>query len=975
MKILIVDDIQDNLDLLASIVTSMGHSHIQAMNGKEAVELCLSEEPDLIFMDLMMPIEDGLSATSRIKAFELNYWIPIIIVSARDDDKDIVLGLNAGADDYITKPFNISIVKAKIKAIERTVGFQLKEKEDTKSRKLQLKKLADENYAHLELRRVIDQAAIVADTDVQGNITYINDKFSEISGYSPEELLGKNHSFIHSGIHSKEFFKTLWQTISRGNIWQGDICNRAKNGQLYWVRTTIVPFLDQKTGKPVGYRAIRFDITDRKKLESKLAHEKDRAEMTLAAIGDGVIKTDASGQVLFMNVVAETLTGWQLPEAQNLSIDEVFKVLNKSSRKIIENPVHKVIAEKQILSLERNSILVSRDGKEHQIENTTAPIIEDNVLVGCILVIQDVTGQRNLSEKIEWQAWHDTLTSLPNRALLTEKFSISIANANREKTLIAVCLLDIDNFKPINDNFGHEYGDYVLVDLANRLSETVRSGDTLARFGGDEFALLLNGFTEIEEIDATLHRIFKSFALPFTINGESFFLTASIGVTIFPDDHVDSDTLLRHADQAMYQAKKLGKNRFTYFNPSDETFTTDNSQDLTVIKNAIHNNEMVLFYQPKVNMRTGKIIGMEALIRWQHHERGLLGPIEFLPQIEGTDVIVDIGEWVTYKVLSVIDKWSDDEKRDWSISINISAYHFMQPNFVSSLKKALDQYPDVPATCLELEVLETEAINDLAYISDLIKKCQNLGVSFSLDDFGTGYSSLSYLKELPADCLKIDQSFVRDMLDDNDDMALVEGIISLSKVFKRKVIAEGVETAEHGIILMRLGCDYAQGYGIARPMPIADLFEWTQNYKPDTSWSVWSGSKWEMSNLPLVVAQNDHIKWVQEIFNLLEGGSLKLENIEITNHYECRLGSWFYGHGKKHYSHLPSFNELEEVHIAVHKTGHEIISLYNEGKKDEAVAVAEKLLVLKSEVLDKLNILQRQVNFTDDKIVDNEMPH
>jgi len=323
-----------------------------------------------------------------------------------------------------------------------------------------------------------------------------------------------------------------------------------------------------------------------------------------------------------------------------------------------------------------------------------------------------------------------------------------------------------------------------------------------------------------------------------------------------------------------------------------------------------------------------------------------------------------VGAWVIEQALIQLELWQAQGK-DWTVSINIDAYHFMQNNFISDLVIALARHPKVLQNKLEIEILETVAFDDLVPVSEQIADCQALGVSFALDDFGTGYSSLSYLKNLPADCLKIDQSFVRDMLDDRQDLALIEGIISLSKVFQRHVIAEGVETAEHGVVLMRLGCDHAQGYGIARPMPANDMEEWAKNYTPDESWSIWSGSDWEMSNLPLVVAQSDHIAWIQEIQKTLSGRVLSLGHGELTNHYECRLGTWYYGHGKTHYGHLSAFRELEDIHIDVHRLGHKIISMHQKSKTDEALILFDELLELKSQVLDSLNTLQKQVNFSD----------
>ncbi|MBL4638091.1 MAG: EAL domain-containing protein [Proteobacteria bacterium] len=625
------------------------------------------------------------------------------------------------------------------------------------------------------------------------------------------------------------------------------------------------------------------------------------------------------------------------------------------------------------LSFAANTLLISRLNTEFHVEGSISPIFEKDKFAGCVLVFQNTTDKNRLKTKVEWQAWHDALTSLPNRTLLNDRFNIAVANTNRTDTMLAVCMLDLDDFKTINDSFGQGIGDQILVEIAARLTDIIRDDDTAARLGGDEFVLLLNGFTSLDEVDFAVQRIYKALSQPIVLNENTFNISQSIGVAVYPRDNVDADTLLRHADQAMYQAKRLGRKRFTYFDQDSEQVSQNRIQEIRRIKQAIFNDEMVLFYQPKVNMRTGKIIGAEALVRWQHPERGLLSPAEFLPQIEATDVDIDLGNWVIEQALIQLEQWQDAGK-DWTVSVNIAGHHFTQTNFLAKLKLALARHPRLPTQTLELEILETTALDDIAYVSNLICDCQALGVTFSLDDFGTGYSSLSYLKQLPANWLKIDQSFVQDMLDDRSNMALVEGIISLCHVFQRRVIAEGVETAEHGVLLMRLGCQYAQGYGIARPMPAENVIPWSETYQPDETWSIWSGSEWELSDLPLLVAQHDHIKWIQEILNTFDSGVIKLSENDLSSHFECRLGNWYYGHGKTHYGHLASFQQLEAMHVAVHKLGQEVIHLLKMGKTQEARQTADDLLTMKTQILDKLHELQKQVNFSGEASLDVNSP-
>ncbi len=455
-----------------------------------------------------------------------------------------------------------------------------------------------------------------------------------------------------------------------------------------------------------------------------------------------------------------------------------------------------------------------------------------------VVLVRDITERQQHLENVSWQAGHDALTGLPNRMLLSDRFTRATAGALRQQCLLAVCMLDLDGFKPVNDTYGHAIGDRLLLEVSDRLNRSVRGEDTVARLGGDEFVLLLGDLQDITEIELMLQRIQAAVGAPYAIDGHSIGVSASIGVTVYPLDDADPDTLLRHADLAMFEAKRAGRNRHEMFNVAQDQQGQSYRQLAQRVQQALENAEMRLFYQPKVNMRTGEVVGMEALIRWQHPERGLVAPMEFLPLVEQTQVMVDIGDWVMHEALKQVALWSS-AGRHWPVSVNIAPRHFQHPDFLARLKAILAQHSGVPPHMLELEIVESAALGDVLHMGQLIVDCQrDPGVRFALDDFGTGYSSLTYLKRLPVDTLKIDQSFVRDILSDQEDLALVKGVISLATVFKRALVAEGVESAAHGALLLRLGCDVAQGYGISRPMPGAEVLPWSERYVPDPSWAV-----------------------------------------------------------------------------------------------------------------------------------------
>jgi diguanylate cyclase (GGDEF)-like protein len=443
-------------------------------------------------------------------------------------------------------------------------------------------------------------------------------------------------------------------------------------------------------------------------------------------------------------------------------------------------------------------------------------------------------------EQLERMAHYDLLTNLPNRVLLADRLSQSMVQCQRRNQSLAVAFIDLDGFKAVNDRHSHNVGDELLVEVAQRMKEALREGDTLARIGGDEFIAVMIDLEKIEDSEPVLKRLLKAAAKSITLGDAVMKVSASIGVSLYPQDHVDADLLMRHADQAMYVAKQAGKNRYHFFDTTQDNAIKTQGQSIDDIRSALDRLEFVLHYQPKVNMHTSEVIGVEALIRWQHPVRGLVPPLDFLPAIEGHTVSLELGEWVIGTALSQINQWRSIGIH-LPISVNISAYQLQQDNFITRLEGLLAAHSDVNPHDLELEILETSALSDISQVSATMNACHELGVRFAIDDFGTGYSSLTYLRRLPAHMIKIDQSFVRNMLEDADDLAIIKGVVELAKAFHREVIAEGVETIEHGVALLKLGCELAQGYGIARPMPSGDIPEWISSWKADDSWQAYKG--------------------------------------------------------------------------------------------------------------------------------------
>jgi diguanylate cyclase (GGDEF)-like protein/PAS domain S-box-containing protein len=467
------------------------------------------------------------------------------------------------------------------------------------------------------------------------------------------------------------------------------------------------------------------------------------------------------------------------------------------------------------------------DGREHLLEITRARLLDpDGRVSGIIGLAADVTERMEHEKQLEHLAHYDALTGVPNRVLLADRMAQALARTKREAGMMAVCCLDLDGFKPLNDSYGHGTGDKVLVEITRRIKEAVREDDTVARLGGDVFVVLLVGLQVVEECVGSLQRLLESIQQPIAVNQATLCITASIGVALYPEDEQDADTLLRHADQAMLLAKQTGKNRYHLFDAASDLRARSHHQLLQQIRQGLAHGEFELYYQPKVALRDGALVGAEALIRWNHPQRGLLLPEDFLRTVENTELEIEIGDWVCATAIAQLQRWRAGGFAI-ELSINVSAYHLQSPDFVDKLHAWAVQHGALDnMRHLQIEVLETAALEDIARIGGLIEACRKFGVGFALDDFGTGYSSITYLSKLDVDTLKIDQSFVRDMLYDKGDHAVVQGIIALARAFDMSIVAEGVETAAHYQGLLQIGCEVGQGHGIARPMPAAELAQW-----------------------------------------------------------------------------------------------------------------------------------------------------
>ena len=642
-------------------------------------------------------------------------------------------------------------------------------------------------------------------TDAEGNIIDVNPTFSEITGYSKQEIISKNPRFLQSGSHNPAFYQDMWQSLIRDKHWRGEIWNRKKNGDLY-------------------------------------------AELlTLSAL------CDEQGQV-----------------------------------------------------------------------------------INYIGLFSDITHIKHQQKTLELLAHYDPLTQLPNRTLFADRLLQAIAHSKRDKSLLAICFLDLDGFKPVNDQLGPQAGDLVLVEVAKRLRNCLRAEDTVSRHGGDEFALLLGDLHSIEECSEMLTRIHHVIAQTFVIQNQDIQIGVSSGMTIYPLDDADADTLVRHADHAMYQAKLAGKNRYHLFDASEDQLVIDHHQQLNDIALAFKQKQFVLFYQPKVNLKTGQVCGVEALIRWQHPQRGLIAPQKFLPAIASDKLGIRIGNWVIEQAWQQLSIWHKQDLKI-EVSVNISVYHLLWPGFIEHLESTLNSNPQIASHFLQLEILESTALDDLSAVNRVIKTCRDaLGVTAALDDFGTGYSSLAHLRHLPVNTVKIDKGFVHDMLDDPDDYAIVESVISLSQAFRHQVIAEGVETLEQGLVLMLMGCSLAQGFGIAKPMPGSQIANWISHYQPLPDWQAYANKNLNELQTQVTIYRLDLKQWLNRVHQCLNSNqnSIAYWPIMLTN--KSHFGRWLGQAQHQNRYNRPWLQQLATLHAELLQKGNVLMHQFWENESQTA---------------------------------------
>jgi diguanylate cyclase (GGDEF)-like protein/PAS domain S-box-containing protein len=655
-------------------------------------------------------------------------------------------------------------------------------------------------------------------TDRQGTIVWANHAFAAMTGYSKEEALGKNLRMLKSGEQPDSYYAEMWSTISSGKVWQGEIVNRRKDGTTYTEEMTITP-VSRDVGNPADryFIAIKQDITERKRAEAELYRAHQMLQTILNTIPQRVFWKDRNC----------TYVGCNRAFATDAGVNNPAEIIGKSDFELAWSGTadryradDKLVMEQGSTKLNFDETQSRPDGSLRWLRTNKLPLWDrEGKVIGVIGTYEDITERKVAEERVQYLAYYDALTGLPNRTLLQDRLTKALAGARRRKDKVALLFLDLNRFKDINGSLGHSVGDLLLQEVAERLKKWAREQDTVARVGGDEFVIVLTAAKDGADAGVAAGRLMHAMSAGFVVQGRSFSISCSLGISVFPEHGADSETLIKNADAAMYSAKENVDHNFRFFTDDMNAQAVERLTLESSLRLALDKKELFLVYQPQMNIATGKIIGLEALLRWQHPKLGLVPPDKFIGIAENCGLIVPIGEWVLRTACSQARKWQDEGLPAVSVAVNVSAIQFRQADFCELIRRVLHD-TGLASQYLELELTESLLLSNADVMFSVLQELKAMGLKLAIDDFGTGYSSLSRLKQFPVGRLKIDRSFIRDIVVNPDDAAITTAIISMAKSLNLKVIAEGVEDEAQMTFLRAHQCDEIQGYYFSKPLAV-----------------------------------------------------------------------------------------------------------------------------------------------------------
>jgi diguanylate cyclase (GGDEF)-like protein/PAS domain S-box-containing protein len=807
LRVLIVDDSEDDADLVVRELRRAGFSlqWSRVQSERDFLE-ALQEGPDIILSDYSMPGFSGLRAIELLRT--AGQHLPIILVSGTVGEEEAVRAMREGATDYLLKDRLVRLPVAVRRALAES--------------RLRVER-AEGTLVRAQLASIVDSSedAIIGKT-LEGTITSWNVGAAHMFGYSAVEAVGRSTLMLIPADRVDEEREILARIAQGQPVKHFETVRVRRDGVSIDVSVRLSPIIDPE-GRIVGASNIARDITEQKRMEDQLFVEKDRAQVTLHSIGDAVISTDASSRVTYLNAAAERLTGWPAADATGSPLLQVFNVVDAASRASLDDPAATAMSAGHTIAAGGNSMLLRRNGSELLIDQSAAPIHQrDGRVTGAVIVFRDISATRAMLLKMAHLAHYDALTNLANRTLLHDRIAQAVALSRRHATRFALLFVDLDRFKQVNDSLGHTIGDALLQSVTSRLLACVRGSDTVSRHGGDEFVVLLPQLPRGKDAARPADKILEALAAPHRIEEHTLHLTASIGISVYPGDGEDVTALIGAADAAMYHAKESGRNKRRFFTPEMNVRRVIRRTREADLREALGRGEFRLHYQPKVDLATSRITGVEALLRWHHPERGPVAPGDFIAIAEECGLILPIGQWVLREACGQARAWQTADLAPTRMAVNVSAIEFRAPGFLHGVEAVLRE-TGLDPEWLEFEITESVLMADVQSTAHVLRALKDRGVSLAIDDFGTGYSSLSYLTKFPIDTLKIDRSFMHTMTATRDDAPIVEAIIGMARSLKLCVIAEGIETAEQLTLLQALSCREGQGFYFGRPVG-ADQF-------------------------------------------------------------------------------------------------------------------------------------------------------
>lgn len=803
-KLLYVEDEEGTRNLLRRVISDKypDVEFIVAENGARGMELFKEHRPDIVLTDLSMPVMDGLQMSREIK--ELNTDAVIIALSAQNNPYYLINAIEAGIRHYVLKPFNTEDLFAVInKALEEIRLTHLVNEQEEQIRKREQQLARAQRITHLGSW----------EWDLVNGNTSWSDELYRIFGLSPASIPASYKGFMER-VHPEDravVKKVVQRALRRHQPFVYHDCRIVRpDGSVRTIHGQGEVILDS-AGKMISVIGTAHDVTEHRQLDE----ERARLAMIVESSNDAIFSVALDDVITSWNKGAEKIFGFSAKEIVGQSI---FTLLPPEKYEERAKILQSILKGEELRHFETTRL--KKDGSQFYVSLSTSPILAANgKIIGNSVIARDVTERRKMEAIIQHQAHHDTLTDLPNRQLFMDFLERELAQARRNDTRLALLFLDLNGFKQINDSMGHDCGDRLLKEVARRLRACIRESDIVARLGGDEFTVLMPDLSHSDDVGIVVKKILGVFEKPFMLDAIPVDASTSIGVCMFPDDGKDGEDLIKKADIAMYDAKRSGKNAYQFYNAEINARTMIRQQMEGFLRLAVGKGELELLFQPQVSSATRAIISAEALLRWRHPEQGVLRPHQFLSIAEDSGAIIPIGDWVLRKACKQAQIWNE-AGYPLSISVNLSNRQFHQANLAAKTAEILKETGLNPRQ-LEFEVTEQTIMADINFSLRNMRSLQAMGVSIAIDNFGCGYSSLHWIKKMPTRRVKIDKSFIRNMLTEPDDLAVVNAVIAMSHNLKMEVVANGVESEEQWAVIQRSGCDQLQGYVISAPLPAA----------------------------------------------------------------------------------------------------------------------------------------------------------